>query len=194
MIKFNRKLLLGGLALAVSSTALAGHGKYSGCKYDRTFDERVVYAKVLKVRPIYREIRVVEPVRQCWSEPVREIREIRHERGGNRAGNTLAGAIIGGVIGHQIGKGRGRKLATAVGTIVGAQLGHDAAGASGGRITRSVHTRVEEVCERSERVSYEEEIEGYRVTYRYEGEKRTIRMPYDPGDRIKLRLRVEPVF
>ena len=194
MNKFNKNLLLGGLALALSTGALADRGKHHGWKHGKAFDERVVYAKVVKVKPIYREIRVVEPVRECWSEPVREVREIRYDRGGNRAGNTLAGAIIGGVIGHQIGKGRGRKLATAVGTIVGAQLGHDAAGASGAHATRSVHTRVEEVCKRSERVRYEEEIEGYRVTYRYQGEKYSIRMPYDPGSRIKLRLRVEPVF
>lgn len=193
MKTLHKNLLLGTLALALSTSALADRGKHKGW-YKRHGDvERTVYAKVVKVRPIYREVRVVEPVRECWSEPVREVREIRYERG-NRTGNTLAGAIIGGVIGHQIGKGRGRKLATAVGTVVGAQLGHDAAGSGGSRASRSVHTRVEEVCERSERVRYEEEIEGYRVTYRYQGEKHTIRMPYDPGKRIKLKLRVEPVF
>ncbi len=191
MKTLSKTLILGSLALVLSTGAIADRGH--GWKKKHHSVERTVYGKVVRVTPIYREVRVVEPVSECWREPVREVREIRYERR-NSAGNTLAGAIIGGVIGHQIGKGRGKKLATAVGTIVGAQLGHDAAGSGGARSTRSVHTRVEEVCETTERVRYEEEIDGYRVTYRYQGEKYTVRMPYDPGKRIKLRVRVEPVF
>ncbi len=190
MKTLGKSLILGSLVLALSTAAVAD--REHGWKKKRHAVDRTVYGKVVRVTPIYREVRVVEPVSECWREPVREVREIRYERR-NTAGNTLAGAIIGGVIGHQIGKGRGKKLATAVGTIVGAQLGHDAAG-GGARATRSVHTRVEEVCETTERVRYEEEIDGYRVTYRYQGEKYTVRMPYDPGKRIKLRVRVEPVF
>ncbi len=185
-------LLLSTLALTLSTGVLADRDhEWEKRNYHQV--ERTVYGKVVRVTPIYREVRVVDPVRECWREPVREVREIRYERG-NTAGNTLAGAIIGGVIGHQIGKGRGRKLATAVGTIVGAQLGHDAAGARSAHATRSVHTRLDEVCETTERVRYEQEIEGYRVTYRYQGEKYTVRMPYDPGKRIRLRISVEPVF
>jgi uncharacterized protein YcfJ len=43
-------------------------------------------------------------------------------------------------------------------------------------------------------VSYEEVLEGYQVTYRYQGERYQIKMPYDPGKRIKLRIQIEPVI
>ena len=39
---------------------------------------------------------------------------------------------------------------------------------------------------------YEERIDGYRVTYEYNGREYTTRMPYDPGERIKVRVAVAP--
>jgi uncharacterized protein YcfJ len=39
----------------------------------------------------------------------------------------------------------------------------------------------------------EERIDGYHVTYRYKGEIFTTRLPYDPGDRLKVQVSVTPV-
>jgi uncharacterized protein YcfJ len=35
-------------------------------------------------------------------------------------------------------------------------------------------------------------INGYAVTYRYQNRDFTIRMAYDPGDRVQMRVDVEP--
>ncbi len=35
-------------------------------------------------------------------------------------------------------------------------------------------------------------IDGYRVTYEYNGIRQTTQLPYDPGDRIRVRVDVQP--
>jgi uncharacterized protein YcfJ len=104
------------------------------------------------------------------------------------------GGILGGVIGHQFGKGRGNKLATAIGTIIGAQIGHNAVNGNNQSVPQNGYTEYEQRCSVRHQVSYEEVLEGYQVTYRYQGERYQIKMPYDPGKRIKLRIQIEPVI
>jgi uncharacterized protein YcfJ len=38
----------------------------------------------------------------------------------------------------------------------------------------------------------EQRIDGYRVTYVYQGREYSTRMPYDPGDRVRIRVDVIP--
>ena len=38
----------------------------------------------------------------------------------------------------------------------------------------------------------EERIEGYDVTYVYNGQRLTTRMNHDPGDRIRVQVQVRP--
>src|SRR3569623_1632915 len=46
---------------------------------------------------------------------------------------------------------------------------------------------------RTEHNSYQEErVVAYDVSYRYQGRLYTTRLPYDPGDRIRVRVHVEP--
>ena len=47
-------------------------------------------------------------------------------------------------------------------------------------------------CTTSDIVREEERIDGYNVTYRYNGQKYRTRMPYDPGDRLRIRVDVRP--
>jgi hypothetical protein len=90
---------------------------------------------------------------------------------------------------EQVGHGDGRDFATVAGAAIGAGVGYTSA-------TRQYAPRVrEEVvqrCDVSYDRSYEERIEGYRVTYEYNGREYTTRMPYDPGERIKVRVAVAP--
>ena len=186
-------ILLAGI-MTLSSTAFAGNknkNKHRD-KGHHPSHKQFVYGKVISVTPIYREIRVSHPVQECWSEPVRYPRRDRYVD--NSLGNTVAGGLIGGIIGNQIGKGRGKKLATAVGTIVGAQIGHDSSGRSHEKESYGGYTRYEEHCETRDRVSYEEVVDSYRVSYRYKGKRYQTNMPYDPGKKIKLKLTVEPMF
>ena len=99
----------------------------------------------------------------------------------------------GGIIGHQIGGGSGKRFATAVGTLVGAQIGHEAVNGHGGHASREV-VEYREHCETRHRVNYEQVIDGYDVTYKYRGKRYHVQMPYNPGERIKLRVEFTPVF
>ena len=185
MNKLNyQAVLLAGLA---SFTSLA----QAGPTHSRIDSSHMVHAKVLEVRPVYREVRISVPVEECWQEPVTRHHHV--EYGGNRTAATLAGGLLGGIIGHQFGKGRGQKVSTALGTIIGAHVGHDALGRSGhGKTT--TYTSYERQCSQHQQVSYEQQLDGYQVTYRHGGKDYTTQMPYDPGDRIKLKVTVSPVF
>jgi uncharacterized protein YcfJ len=52
------------------------------------------------------------------------------------------------------------------------------------------YSQYEERCEVQRQVSYVEAVDSYDVTYRYQGERYHIDMPYHPGKRIKLRVSV----
>ncbi len=174
--------------LVLSPTLMADHkDNKHGRNYHGPQIEHYDFARVIKVRPIYREVRVSNPVRECWDEPV------THTRNHKSADGMVAGGLIGGIVGHQIGKGRGKKLATAVGAILGAQIGHDAVNGHF-KSGQSDYVEYQKHCDTRQQVSYEEVIDGYKVTYRYKGERYKIRMPYDPGKRIKMRIQVSPVI
>ncbi|HYM35429.1 MAG TPA: hypothetical protein VET48_08540, partial [Steroidobacteraceae bacterium] len=59
---------------------------------------------------------------------------------------------------------------------------------------REVGYRPVERCEVRYRDSYEERVDGYRVTYVYHGREYTTRMPYDPGRHIRVNVDVSPEF
>jgi uncharacterized protein YcfJ len=174
-------LVLAGV-FCVTSVALASPPPWSNSRHVRSDDYD--YAPVTRVEPIVRQVRIETPRRECYDDtryvesPAPQI-----------AGHTLLGGIIGGVLGHQIGHGDGRDFATVAGAAIGAGVGYTSA-------TRQYAPRVrEEVvqrCDVSYDRSYEERIEGYRVTYEYNGREYTTRMPYDPGERIKVRVAVAP--
>ncbi len=147
------------------------------------------FARVVDVRPIYREVEISTPVRECREQPVYHTRYEGHKS----AGGMLAGGLIGGIIGHQFGSGRGNKVATAVGTLIGAQIGHDAVNGHAGQYSETV-TGYTEHCNTRHQVSYQQVVDGYDVSYMYQGRRYRIEMPYDPGKRIKMRIQVTPVI
>ena len=181
-----RKAGAAGAALAilmlVAAPAQADRYGRTGAVYD--------YAKVIDVEPIVRLVTVTTPVRECWNES-REYTVDRH-RGGS-GGATLLGAILGGVIGHQFGSGSGNDAATAVGAMVGAAIGNDSARRAPDRgYEEEVYSRPVRRCQTNYTSREEERIDGYNVTYRYHGQKYRTRMPYDPGDRLRIRVDIRP--
>ena len=175
--------------MAVSSTAFAGKKHHDKSHQPR--HKQFVYAKVVNVKPIYREIRVSTPVKQCWSEPVNNSKQDRYVN--NPVGATIAGGLMGGVIGHQFGKGRGNRFATVAGTVIGATLGHDSSRGYYKKASFDRHTSYENHCKTTSRISYEQVVDSYSVSYRYKGKRYQTNMPYDPGKKIKLKITIVPV-
>jgi uncharacterized protein YcfJ len=177
-----KQLLLSG-ALAVSLVGTAGAGpRYAYDEGDVFFDR----AKVVEVVPIKEIVRVPSERRECWTEEVQRTR-----RGSDPGIYALTGGIIGGVIGHQIGRGDGRKVATAAGSVIGAVVGHDI----GKNQSRAEpYYDVEQRCRIVEEYYEEERLAGYDVTYKYRGRSYTTRMNRDPGQFVKLRVSVDPVY
>lgn len=160
--------------------ALAGHG---GPTY--------VNARVVDVEPIVRYVTVDRPRRECWEEVVYE----RHDpRPFGVAGQTLAGGVIGAAIGRQFGSGSSRDALTLIGSVVGSAVAHERAerirSVSSEGYTRAVPV---ERCEVVNERFTEERVEGYLVTYQYQGRRHTMRTQEPPGDRIRLRVDVRPV-
>lgn len=175
-------LLAGLVAVSAAAPAFADHRHWDDD--DEDGDSRTVYAKVVSAVPVYRQVRVSAPRRECRDERV----VYRGHDGDNTAGAILGG-IIGGVAGHQIGGGRGRDVATAVGAVLGANIGRQ----SGRGYGDDERVGYEPRCETVDSYRYEERVDGYDVTYRYRGGLYTTRMPYDPGRRMPVHVDVQPV-
>lgn len=168
-------ITLSVLLVAASMTAQAGHR-------DRYQDT----AKVIEAEPVYRTVEISRPERECWDE------EVSHHHAGNRSHTgTILGGIIGGVVANKIssGRGRGKDVATVAGTLLGGSIGRDISRQkSGGYYTTSVERR----CEVTQHTTYEDELVGYDVTYRYKGRLFTTRTAEHPGKRIPVVIDVRP--
>lgn len=168
-------LVAASLLSAVSADALAA-------RYD--------YARVISSEPIVRYVTVKTPVRECWQDT--EYYTVDRPVPGSGA-STFVGALVGGVIGHQFGSGRGNDAATVAGTLIGAAIGNESAKRRYGAPYETVeYSRPVTRCETRLTSHREERIDGYRVVYRYHGQKYETRMPYDPGREIRIRVDIRP--
>jgi uncharacterized protein YcfJ len=175
-------------SLSVTSVTLASPPAWSNSRHNRSYDDGYDYAPVVRSEPIVRQVRVETPRRECWDD-VRTVQSNPHISDPGVGGRTLLGGIIGGVIGHQFGSGRGNDAATVAGAAIGAGVGYDSARRVAGTSTTQ---EVVQRCEVRYEDQYEERIDGYRVTYEYNGREYTTRMPYDPGSKIRVRVAVAP--
>jgi len=169
------------LSLTATGFVYAGHTGYGGGFSD--------YAPVEHVEPIVRHVRVSAPREECWQEEVRYV-----ERPGFVESNVglLVGGTLGALIGGEIGHGSGRKIATIGGGLLGAAAGHHY------QHRRyppryNEHVSYEDRCRTVEDSYTEERIEGYDVTYRYQGQRFHTQLPYDPGSRIRVGVDVRPL-
>jgi len=151
------------------------------------------YARVLSADPVIRYVTVTTPVQECWQE----TRQYSVERRPNTLGGTLLGAVVGGVVGHQFGSGRGNRIATAAGAVIGATVGDSIVrkrAYSRGYYGSTRYSEPVQRCETTYRTHEEERIDGYRVIYKYNGQKYATRLPQDPGRRIRIRVDVRPAI
>lgn len=196
--RFTKGLVIAWLLFGLTATAMADHRQHgygptsvSTSGYTRVGSRPLYdYAPVISSEPILRYVTVKTPVRECWQDT--EYHRVDRPVPGSGA-STLAGAIIGGVIGHQFGSGRGNDAATVAGTLIGAAVGNSSARKRYGADYSTVeYARPVERCETRMTERTEERIDGYRVAYRYNGQKYVTQMPYDPGREIRVRVDVAP--
>ena len=174
--------------LAIASLVLVAGPASADYAYSRGASKPVYdYAQVLSSYPVVRYVTVTTPVKECWDDV--EYYAAR-ERGPGRAGKTLFGAIIGGVIGHQIGSGRGNDAATIAGSLIGAAVGSESGRHD--RRVRNEYSRPVRRCSTNYQEHQEERIDGYDVIYSYNGRKYSTRTPFDPGERLRIRVDVRP--
>jgi len=175
------KAIAAAAGLALASGAALADDRYEG---DGDYD----YAPVVHVEPLRRQVRVSEPVRECWQETSNAP---EGPFSSNHVGATLLGSAIGVALGNQVGHGRGKDVARVAGAVIGGAIGHNVS-VERERQQYGDGGRSYERCDVRYRDSYEERIDGYRVTYEYAGRQYVTRMPYDPGERIRVRVAVTP--
>jgi uncharacterized protein YcfJ len=187
-------LVSAGLLLSTQA-AFADHGNHYGQYRNGPPASDYAYARVVDVDPIVRHVRVSEPKRECWTET--RYDDVSYtERVGPPAKANPGAMILGGIIGAAIGNqvGHGRRAATVAGAVIGTAIGHDASTRNGQneRVVTESRPYEAERCEVRYDERVEDRIDGYRVTYEYNGIRQTTQLPYDPGDRIRVRVDVQP--
>lgn len=184
--KAMKKMLFVAIAAVLAGTQV--HAQ------DRGYDDRdapsqmdnskVAWADVLRVDPIFEQVQSNNPREECEEYPVE-----RPVDNGNRAAGTVLGAIVGGVLGSTVGKGDGRRAATVAGAVVGGAVGNNVGRNNDGGYYMDSERR----CRIVNEVSEERRIVAYDVQYRYRGDVYMSRLNYDPGDRLRVRVSIEPV-
>jgi uncharacterized protein YcfJ len=187
-VMWGKSLLVVLLMCGFAGAASAHHDDYRrvrGHGHGHRGSSELVYARVVNVEPVVRYVTFDRPRQECWdeivSEPVRPF---------GVAGPTIAGGVVGAAVGRQFGSGSGQDAMTLIGAVVGSAVAHERAVRNQGYATRDV--AVQRCRTVSERFT-EERIDGYLVTYQYQGRHYTMRTDSPPGDRVPLAVDVRPV-
>lgn len=166
------------IATIAASLLLLPAFALAGTEYD--------WAPVTGVSPVYETVTLVEPYEECRDE------RVAYSHGRASATPPILGAILGGALGNAVGhKKRNKQVGVVVGALLGGSIGADIARRNRGYERVSYGT--ERRCRVVEQTRREERLTGYDVTYEYGGTTYRTRMRRDPGDSVRVRVRVTPV-
>ena len=144
------------------------------------------FGRVIQVQPRFEQVR--QPRQECRTEYVQAPVQQTQQRS---AGGSIIGGIAGALLGNQVGGGTGRTVATAAGAIAGAMTG-DRIDNDGRNYNQPQQFQEQAVRQCRTVESVESRTNGYEVTYDYRGRNYTSVMARDPGQRVRLRVSVEP--
>jgi uncharacterized protein YcfJ len=142
------------------------------------------FGRVVRVQPRVEQVRT--PRQECRTEYVQA--PVQQQRG---SGGTVVGGIAGALLGSQVGGGNGKVAAAAAGAIAGAMVGDHVENDGRNNYNGQVQEQAVRQCRTVEAV--ESRNAGYEVTYEYRGHTYTEVMNRDPGERIRVRVSVEPL-
>lgn len=182
MTKFTRCLAAFGTIAAV--TQLGACATTYGEPYGNAYapspspppQTHYVDARVLAATPVYQQVQVARPRREC--------RQVPADNTGNHVAGTLIGGAVGGLVGNQFGRGSGNAAMTALGAIAGAVAGNSVAAQNDQQYVTQCRTVTDYVMEHQR--------DGYDVTYRYAGHVYHTHTADDPGSAIRIRVDVSP--
>jgi len=190
----SKALIVAGVVGAVSLPVTAKrYYEHNNSAYD--------YAKVVDVSPVVESYKVNHPVEKCWDERVSVRQYDRPHRSKSRT-PEIVGAIIGGVVGNRIGKrggGSARDVATVAGAVLGGSIGRDVKHRNQRKYDRKYsqnhHSGYKTVqhCELQDSYVTKEKVVGYDVAYKYRGNVFHTQLNQHPGDKIKVKVTVDPV-
>ncbi|WP_050411850.1 glycine zipper 2TM domain-containing protein [Massilia sp. NR 4-1] len=140
------------------------------------------FGRVIRVTPQMEQVN--RPRQECRTEYVQVQQPQQRSVGG-----SIIGGVAGALLGSQVGGGNGRTAATAAGAIAGAVVGDriDNQNAQPAGVTEQAVKQCRTVDH------WESRANGYEVVYDYRGRNYTSIMSYDPGQRVRLRVSVEPM-
>ncbi|HLY88206.1 MAG TPA: glycine zipper 2TM domain-containing protein [Acetobacteraceae bacterium] len=141
-------------------------------------------ANVVGVTPITEQVN--HPTQQCWTETQQTTQAVPQQR--NFLG-AIIGGVAGGLLGAQVGRGNGRIAGAAVGAGVGALAGDAVANQNAGPGTVTTTTPVQR-CRQVD--NFQAVTTGYMVTYEYAGQRFSTRLPYNPGNQLRVNVAVTP--
>ena len=165
------------VALIASATTLPVLAGQDAARYE--------WARVVEAEPVTRIIRRPIDKEVCWQEEVyREVPEYRSRV------PVVFGVILGGLIGNQFGSGSGRDAMTFAGVALGSAIAKDNQSRAN---PQHFYASLEDRCAINTQWKETHQVIGWDVTYEYRGVTYLTRMQDEPGDRIQVRVNVEPV-
>ena len=167
-------LVIGGV---ITAGAISAYGYNS--------ESNIVEADAVSVHPVYKTVQINNPVQQCWQETV----SVPQNNYTSRTPEIL-GAIVGAGVGRLFGSGRGQDVATVAGAVLGGSIGRDQKNKYN---QKNAVVRYEERCRMVDNTHNEERLDGYDVTYEYDGNIYRTHTRSDPGRTITVSVNVVPI-
>jgi uncharacterized protein YcfJ len=138
------------------------------------------YATVLESTPVIKLVERTDYERECKPKVIRYQTRSKND-------NSLLGTVVGAAIGHALGHRSKHRTGA---TVAGAIIGNNIAKSNGPTYAKE---RVENHCQMIPVTWQEEQIVGYNVVYRYNDRTFETRLPYEPGDTLKIRVLLNPI-
>ena len=159
--------------LTIAATATLTLAQASAQAYE-------TFANVVAVQPITEQVN--NPSQQCWTENQQVVQSTQRNYLG-----AILGGVAGGLLGSQVGKGNGRVAGAAIGAGVGAVTGHAIGNRNAGTV---VTTQPVQRCQQMD--NFQTVTSGFHVTYEFDGQRFSTRLPYKPGHQLRVNVAVSP--